>query len=90
MFYAAIYCCRKSWGGDCDTMIRLRCHDPRHGTSNVLANSGFWCLFVMFVLTRFTCGNRGKFRMSWFQLARAPEGRTYVLFLVLYQLQRNG
>ena len=62
-------------GGDCDAI------NPRRGTSNFLANSGFWCLFVMFVLTRFTCGNRGKFHMSWFQLGRAPEGRTYVLFL---------
>ena len=28
-----------------------------------------------FMLTRFTCGNREKFHMPWFQLARAPEGR---------------
>ena len=28
------------------------------------------------MLTRFTCGNRGKLYMSCFQLARAPEGRS--------------
>ena len=27
------------------------------------------------MLTRFPYGNRGKFHMSCFQLARAPEGR---------------
>ena len=33
------------------------------------------CSECLFVSTRFTCGNRRKFYMSWFQLARAPEGR---------------
>ena len=60
----------KVMGGGCDVMIFAA------------AQAIFWptrvfgvCSECLFVLTRFTCGNRGKFHMSWFQLARAPEGR---------------
>ena len=57
-------------GGGCDAMIFAA------------AQAIFWptrvfgvCSGCLFVLTRFTCGNRGKFHMSCFELARAPEGR---------------
>ena len=57
-------------GGGCDAMIFAA------------AQAIFWptrvfgvCSGCLIVLTRFTCGNRGKFHMSCFQLARAPEGR---------------
>ena len=60
----------KIMGGGCDAMIFAA------------AQAIFWptrvfgvCSECLFVLTRFTCGNRGKFHMSYFQLARAPEGR---------------
>ena len=55
MFYAAIYCCRKSWGGDYDAMILAA------------VPATFWpirvfgvCSLCLYVLTRFTCGNRGE------------------------------
>ena len=35
------------------------------------------CSECLFMLTRFTCGNRKKFHMPWVQLARASEGRCY-------------
>ena len=41
------YCCRKSWGGGCDAMILAA------------VQATFWPIRV-FVLTRFTCGNRGE------------------------------
>ena len=60
----------KIMGGDCDAIIFAA------------AQAIFWptrvfgiCSECLFVLTRFACGNPGKFHMSCFQLARAPEGR---------------
>ena len=65
----------KIMGGDCDAMIFAA------------ALAIFWptrvigvCSECLFVLTRFTCGNRGKFHMSCFQLARASEGRQACLY----------
>ena len=60
----------KIMGGDCEAMILAAAQAMFWPTRVFGVYSG--CLFV---LTRFTCGNRGKLYMSWFQLARAPEGR---------------
>ena len=56
----------KIMGGDCDAMILDAAQAILWPTRIFGVCSG--CLFV---LTRFTYGNRGKFHMSWFQLARA-------------------
>ena len=57
-------------GGDCDAMIFAAAQ------AIIWPTRVFYvCSKCLFVLTRLTCGNRGKFHMPWFQLARAPEGR---------------
>ena len=60
----------KIMGVDCDAMILAA------------VQATFWpigvsaiCSLRLFVLTRFTCGNREKFHVSWLSLPRAPEGR---------------
>ena len=35
------------------------------------------CSECLLMLTRLTCGNRGKLHLTCFHLARAPEGRCY-------------
>ena len=56
-------------GGGCDAMIFAA------------APAIFWptrvfgiCSKYLFVLTRFTCGNRGKFHMAWFSTCACPRG----------------
>ena len=57
-------------GGDCDAMIFAAAQAIFRPTRVFGV-----CSECLFVLTCFTCGNRGKFHMFWFHLARAPEDR---------------